>query len=95
MLPDTLPDTCETCRFFQVITKESITKERVTKTFCRRRLHSGSMGSKFIGGKVNLATGRMTQTGERREMVASYFPETKPDWWCGEYESALVQKHQN
>ncbi len=89
------PETCETCRFFQSITKESKTNEAVTNTYCRRRLHSGSMGSKLAGAKVNIATGRMTQTGERREMVASYFPETKPDWWCGDYETALVHRPQN
>lgn len=80
-------DACVACRFYL----ERVVENK-TKTFCRRRLHSGSMGSKLAGAKLNMAAGRMTQTGERREMVASYFPETKPDWWCGEFENALDNK---
>jgi hypothetical protein len=26
------------------------------------------------------------RTGVQQNLIVSYFPETKPDWWCSEYE---------
>jgi hypothetical protein len=38
--------------------------------------------------KMNMARGgAMQPTGGRVEKVASFFPETMPGWWCGEYKS--------
>jgi len=78
-------NSCLNCKFFYEAINEGESK---SKTFCRRRIHSGSMGSK-PETQVDMRTGISKLTGMRREMIVSYFPETKPDWWCGEWEPPL------
>jgi len=77
-----MTDNCTTCRLF--------VEKRVddnTKTFCVRRLHSGSRGS-TPETKFDLRSGKNMMTGNRIEQIVSYFPETRPEWWCGEHEPA-------
>ena len=77
---------CDNCVFFQTVdTEGTATRTKSTRTYCRRRLHSGSMGSK-PEMKMNMRAGTMQPTGARKEQVASFFPQTMPDWWCGDYE---------
>ena len=79
------PDSCANCRFF--FEEE---KDGKTKRYCRRRLHSGSVGSypemQVAPGMVGKSV--MRPTGNRIERNVSFFPQTQPDWWCGEHEIA-------
>lgn len=78
-------DTCDTCRCYILVPPDPGTK-KASKALCRKRLHSGSLGSKiekqFVLGRGNVPT------GNRTNIIVSYFPETRPDWWCSEYQFA-------
>jgi hypothetical protein len=77
-------DTCENCSYYEVRDQ----KGGPAKTFCRKRLHSGALFS-VPETKFDLKRGNI-QTGKRQNIIVSYFPETKPEWWCGEFLPALV-----
>lgn len=73
-------DACSNCRFFFRTQPDN----PEGKTLCRTRLHSGSLGSR-PEVEFNLKVGRKVPTGRHENIIVSYFPETKPDWWCSEY----------
>ncbi len=77
---------CDKCVFFHVLEKAGgPTQPTTLKTLCRRRLHSGSAGSS-PEMKMSMQRGGMQPTGGRQERVVSFFPETRPEWWCGDFE---------
>ena len=79
-MTETTGATCSDCRFFYRAEPD----KPDGKTMCRKRLHSGSLGSK-PEIKFDIKRGHV-HTGAHQNMIVSYFPETKPDWWCSEYE---------
>ena len=88
--PQPPPDSCVTCRCFFVMAPDS---RGNVKTLCRKRLHSGTLFTQMeTTTKVHGMAMSKKPTGKMQHVIASYFPETRPEWWCDEYQfkGALV-----